>query len=80
MKRNLIATYSLVLLLGGASVGLSAPASAATAPSAGTGLIGACNMKNGFTADGGGMATAMDRAADQGAAGMYRSLHVSGCR
>lgn len=54
---------------------LALPAQAATAPAAGTGLTGACNMLR--DASMGSVPMAHD--ADQGNAGMWHAVDASGC-
>lgn len=79
MRNNWLAGTTLVIALGSAPLALSAPASAATGPAPGTGLTGACNMLLAFLPSGAGMGTAMSRNAEQGNAGMFHAVDVSGC-
>ncbi len=75
MRKNWIAGTAMIIALGSAPLALAAPASAATNPAPGTGMTGACNM----LLAGAGMEHAMSVDADQGNAGMYRAVDVSGC-
>lgn len=79
MRKKWPATTALIIALGSAPLALAAPASAATQPAPGTGMTGACNMLLSFLPSGGGMGTAMAVDADQGNAGMFHAVDVSGC-
>jgi hypothetical protein len=71
MKR-VFALGSALLILG--VTGVAGSAAAATGPSPGTGLVGACNMINDAT-----MGATMAHMPDQGVDGMWRAAYVSGC-
>ncbi len=79
MKRSIVKTF-LVLTTAATAVALtSMPASAASDPAPGTGLVGACNML--VPAAAFGMfekAMSLDNA--NGNAGMFHAVDVSGCR
>lgn len=79
MRKNWLARTALIIALGGAPLALAIPASAATGPAPGTGLTGACNMLLAFLPSGAGMGHAMSVDAEQGNAGMWRAVDVSGC-
>lgn len=80
MKKNWLTRTALIIALGSAPLALAIPASAATNPAPGTGLTGACNMLLAFMpSKDAGMGHAMSVDADQGNAGMWRAVDVSGC-
>lgn len=79
MKKNWLARIALSVSLGALPLALALPASAANGPAQGTGLTGACNMARAFhTSNDNGMGRAMTIAAEQGVAGMWHAVAVSG--